>query len=509
MASKHNVRHAGRTEVERDAIFYCRVSDKHQEDGYSLDAQREMAVRYAAQHGLKIIEEIVTVESAWNPGREDFQRVYDIIRRSKKPMALIVEKTDRLARNMQDGGRIRELMKELDLQLHLPKEGAVLTKDSPPTVLFGYSMNLALAEYHSNNVSHETRKGLDRAARVGDFPHKPPAGYLRDPANGEIIFDPALKTVILDVFQTYAKGAHSFSELAAHAREQGLNKTRATIERMLLNPFYCGQFFWKGQLYDGNHPPLVSRDLFDKVQAVRVARGNSGTKQTRKFAFAGLLACHYCGCKFTTELQKGKYVFYRCTGRRGPCQNKYVREDVLAQRLGLALKGLAFDPRLYETFKASLKATMADQKKRSQDEAGRLQDRAKQLQDRLHNLLDDRVDGLLDARSYSDAKRRYETELNQVQAKLAACARDDRETLTFGLYLIELAQTAYQAYLQRSPHDQRELLDYVCLNFELTESEAIPTYRKPFDLIASAGALTKKGTGLNSSEFASCPVRGG
>jgi site-specific DNA recombinase len=48
--------------------------------------------------------------------------------------------------------------------------------------------------------------------------------------------------------------------------------------------------------------------------------------------------CVYDGCMVTG--QKGKYVYYRCTGHRGKCDLPRFREEDLAERLGEPLKDL-------------------------------------------------------------------------------------------------------------------------------------------------------------------------
>ena len=43
---------------------------------------------------------------------------------------------------------------------------------------------------------------------------------------------------------------------------------KAEIHRILQNPLYYGEFVWLGKRYTGSHDPLVSRDVFEQVQAV-------------------------------------------------------------------------------------------------------------------------------------------------------------------------------------------------------------------------------------------------
>ena len=64
----------------------------------------------------------------------------------------------------------------------------------------------------------------------------------------------------------------------------------------------------------------------------------------REFAFSGLMKCADCGCAVVAEIQKGKYIYYHCTGhangnRGNPsdCRRKYVHEEALERLLNRVL----------------------------------------------------------------------------------------------------------------------------------------------------------------------------
>jgi hypothetical protein len=99
------------------------------------------------------------------------------------------------------------------------------------------------------------------------------------------------------------------------------------VERILKNPFYHGAFRWAGKLYQGNHEPIISRQLFEDTQrAFRIH--NKPHLNRRRFAFGNLMICAKCGAKVTAEIKKGKYIYYHCTGMKpGGCDLVYVRED--------------------------------------------------------------------------------------------------------------------------------------------------------------------------------------
>jgi len=115
----------------------------------------------------------------------------------------------------------------------------------------------------------------------------------------------------------------------------------STIQGILTNPFYYGMFLYRGELYQGNHKPMISKKLFDKIQ--EVLKQNSRPRKKRKekqFLFLGSARCDECGYMITAERHIKKsgleFIYYRCThkSKTQKCsQNRFLREEALAQQI--------------------------------------------------------------------------------------------------------------------------------------------------------------------------------
>jgi len=71
------------------------------------------------------------------------------------------------------------------------------------------------------------------------------------------------------MFELYASGRYSLTSLRITLKTAfGIDLAKGYLDRLLKNPFYAGQFWWENKLYKGTHSPLVSSDLFQRVQAV-------------------------------------------------------------------------------------------------------------------------------------------------------------------------------------------------------------------------------------------------
>src|SRR2546427_658469 len=109
----------------RQAVLYARVSSKDQErEGFSIPAQLKFLREYAQTHELKVLHEFVDVETAKTTGRKQFGEMVRFLGDQKACRVVLVEKTDRLYRNFRDC----VTLEDLDVEIHLPKEGQVISK---------------------------------------------------------------------------------------------------------------------------------------------------------------------------------------------------------------------------------------------------------------------------------------------------------------------------------------------------------------------------------------------
>ncbi|MCK4373522.1 MAG: recombinase family protein, partial [candidate division Zixibacteria bacterium] len=123
-------------------VLYARVSSKEQEkEGFSIPAQRKLLREYAAKHSLKVVSEFTDVETAKAAGRTEFGKMVQFLKDNTETRIVLVEKTDRLYRNFRD----YVLLEELDLEIHLVKEGEIISQDSRSHAKFIYGIKLLMA----------------------------------------------------------------------------------------------------------------------------------------------------------------------------------------------------------------------------------------------------------------------------------------------------------------------------------------------------------------------------
>jgi DNA invertase Pin-like site-specific DNA recombinase len=290
--------------AHKQAVIYARVSSKEQEkEGFSIPAQLKLLKEYAAANGLAVAQEYVDVETAKQTGRAAFGEMVAYLKSHPSVRVMLVEKTDRLYRNLKDWVTVDEL----DVEMHFPKEGVVLSRESRSSEKFMHGIKVLMAKNYIDNLSEEARKGMQEKAEQGIWPTVAPLGYRNVVgADGKKIIepDPESAPIISRLFEWYATGQHSLKEAARMARDAGLVYRKSvakvpvsTVHAILRNRLYTGCLEWNGKLYQGRHDPLVSVELWERVQGVLDGRfTKKHRRMTHVFAFSGLIACGKCGC---------------------------------------------------------------------------------------------------------------------------------------------------------------------------------------------------------------------
>jgi site-specific DNA recombinase len=287
----------------KTAIIYTRVSSREQQqEGFSLGAQAKLLRDYAERNGFQITRAFEDVETAKASGRTQFSEMVAWFRRNRSCRILLVEKTDRLYRNLRDA----VTLEDLEIKTHLVKEGQIISKEAKSQAKLIHGINLVLARNYSENLREEVKKGMREKASQGIYPGHAPFGYRNNKADRTIEIDPVDFPLVIRLMELYATGAHTLSTLRK-VLKAGYGKTmsRTNIHKVLKNRFYVGFFEWAGETYVGTHALFVSPAMFAEVQAVLTGH-NRPKYSKREIAFRGLMNCAHDGCMLTGGVKKGE-----------------------------------------------------------------------------------------------------------------------------------------------------------------------------------------------------------
>jgi len=155
-------------------VLYARVSSKDQErGGFSIPAQQQLLRSYARQRGFEIAEAFVDVETAGKAGRANFGATLRYLRSTRDAGRSSSRRRTASTATSKDWVAIDELR----LEIHLVKEGVVLSDESMSAEKFVHGIKVLVAKNYVDNLSEETKKGLLEKAHQGLWPSRAPLGY--------------------------------------------------------------------------------------------------------------------------------------------------------------------------------------------------------------------------------------------------------------------------------------------------------------------------------------------
>ena len=171
-----------------------------------------------------------------------------------------------------------------------------------------------MAKNYIDNLREEAMKGWAEKLAQGWLPASPPPGYMTIVDNGQRIHvcNPQTAALVKPMFERYLDPNQTIASITDAMNRVGIRTrmgrpyAKSHVGRILANPFYIGINRFDGHDYDGAQIPLISKTLFERVQAKM--NGKSGPiRKIHNPVFKNLVYCDDCDRLITWQLQKGRY----------------------------------------------------------------------------------------------------------------------------------------------------------------------------------------------------------
>jgi site-specific DNA recombinase len=282
----------GSTKPVRCAI-YTRVSTEHglEQDFNSLDAQHDAAqayIRSQAHAGWTLRARYA--DGGYSGGsteRPALQRLLADVKAGKIDV-IVVYKVDRLTRSLADFAKLVELFDG-----HGVSFVSVTQQFNTTTSMGRLTLNvlLSFAQFEREVTSERIRDKIAASKRKGLWVGGiVPLGYATKDRKIVVVEEEAER--VRTIFRSYLR-LGSLNRLMADLRERrivtkvrslktgqtigGIPFTRGPLAHFLRNRFYIGEVVYKGEVFPGEQPAIIDRDLFDAVQAKLNAQRNNHT----------------------------------------------------------------------------------------------------------------------------------------------------------------------------------------------------------------------------------------
>lgn len=421
------------------AFGYVRVSTGKQ-DELSPDSQAKLLKDYAKSHGYvvsKIFYE-VGISGRKADKRPEFQKMIGLAKSSDHPAdAILVWKYSRFARNQEESIVYKSLLKK--------KHNVDVISVSEPLVdgPFGSLIERIIEwmdEYYSVRLSGEVTRGMKEKAERGGYQARPPLGYKIVTHKEPPVIVPEEAEIVKLIFEKYANENLGIFEIARllnmhnFKTSHGKEFERRSIEYILQNPTYCGMIRWNRTINesneirpesewivtDGEHPAIISKELFDKAQErykreyrPRGARPAS----TYKHWLSGVVKCPACGRTMTANTIRNNtrvYSHFRCYG--------YTKGKCMANN---SISSIKLEPAVLESIKTVLdngKITYRKIEAKTDDTVDLktiLEDQIKKIDVKLQRIKEAYMNGIDTMEEYKENKQAVQEEKQHLEKQLS------------------------------------------------------------------------------------------
>ena len=365
------------------------------------------------------------------------------------------------------------------------------------------SVELGMANEYIRQLSANTARGLRQKARQGTYPGLAPIGYINDPRTKTIRVHKKHAALVREMFERYASGSATLDGLADFLENSGVmskGNRRVHISRIsfiLQNPFYYGHFRYAGEVYEGNHSPLISKSLYDKANAVLRGRGRTLSVATDPAPLCGLMRCGFCGMGITAEVKEKHqlngnvhhYTYYRCTRKNKAvkCKEAPMRSELLDSQLSALLGEYAMPQEWISPLSAMLDTEAASASHTAAGAVQELREKADAIS-RTHARLTDlyvaedleREEYLSRRRELMSERRTIEEQIVRLERAPAAWVEPVREWILDASRLDEIAKS------EDIPSKKSPLQKVFGLNLSIHAREARGNAHSPYAALLAA-----------------------
>lgn len=300
-----------------NCVIYTRVSSKEQTENLSLASQRKICHGYAEKRSFSVLATFGgTHESASNDERKEFQAMLSFVKKSKvKVSHILVASLERFSRNDNSiwlSGQLRKLRIEI-VSVTQPID------TSGPSGQMQQKLLFLFGEFDNQLRKQKCTTGIKEMLLGGDWPARPPLGYDSINVNGKrkIVINAKGKW-LKQAFAWKAEEALSYDAIRDRLADKGIKLCRQRVAAILRNPFYCGMVvhnMLEGTVVTGNHEPLISKELFLKVNGLldQHTHGYTIQEENEHIPLKRFLLCEKCGRALRGYIVHKKNIhYYKC-----------------------------------------------------------------------------------------------------------------------------------------------------------------------------------------------------
>lgn len=481
----------------KEATLLARVSTEEQE---SNTAQTNRLKTFAGNKGFNDFDIFEIEESSSKANREKLQQIIDKIHKSKVTIHLFVDTIDRLQRSFRESVVFDDLRKEGKVEVYFYRENLHLHKNSNSSDLIRWDMGVMFARSYVLQLSDNVKRRFEEKRRAGEWTGTVPFGYVsvmideKKRLRSDIVTNPLTADYVKQIFEMYLSGKHSVSTIRNYLNEEGVKTTKgmifstSSVHAILSNTFYYGKAYSRkyDTYYDHRYQPLIDKQSFDAVQALKSTRNQNPTHKARKAPnpFADILKCEICGCSICREVKRGK-AYHACSNAKKAHKREYTQEATLLEQVKPIFEGLVLSDKQINQIVEYLRENHEYKAKYHKEQLADLNKKYDEIQIKKDRLLDLLIDGRITQPEYDKKLESFNDAQQNINLDRTDHTQADLKYHITAKQTLELARRAGELFERANDAEKNELLKLVLSNATFDGRKLVFSIRKPFDTISN------------------------
>ncbi len=407
---------------------------------------------------------------------------------------------DRISRNKGDDTLVRKLMRNgVDFRFVYAKY------EKSSSGALHMDIDGMFAEHHSRVTSEKVTLTIKNSRERGICTYRAPIGYLNMGKMEDKPIDQFRAPIIKQMYEYYATGDWSLSDIARFANEQGFTtmpmRRRRTkeemlaeedevkeiektsrpvnenhISRILTNRFYTGRTLNSEGKYiqSISHKAIVSDDLFDNVQSI-LKKKKVSVHYTEKLdqPLRGVCRCALCVRVYTPYTKKGiQYYNSRCV-KGCPNTLKNFNFSFIDKKISGLIAGLHFTDEEIEQMDARVGTEIALCEENRHKTLDQLERKKKKIREDLAYLRSNKIPllkaGVYTPESYVTEETKLDSELSLLQTEEQTSDIAMHETMKDVQKLSELIKNVAVYYQFAKPHEKEQIVRVIFSELSITQ----------------------------------------
>ncbi len=475
-----------------EAVLYLRVSTTRQmntaididEDGNSIATQREACLKRCLRLKAPISAEFIEPGNSAQSiaKRPQFKQLLHYVEEHPEVGYVVIYMRSRAFRNLTDAAITKRILANMGVKLISAKEefGEGYMADAMEAITD--IMNEVQVRQSGEDIANK----MYHKAQNGGTTGRAKLGYLnvRKDFEGRLVntiaVDHKRAPIIQWAFEQYATGEYSVVALQQALTDQGLTTRRTAnhperslsrnqLSCILRDPYYVGMVTFKGETFPGRHEPLVSAEVFERVQRVLEARMRPNQRDiVHNHFLRGMLHCGRCNAVgrdhqlvYTQAKNRAGqyYEYYLCRGRQErQCDLPHLPVAHLAEAVFREVSILRLTDQQAELLRSEVKAHLERQLVSTREVNLRLRKELASLDLKEERLLDLVADASISSSKLGDRMNDLKVRrlaINQQLERTDDYLRQETETV---LAYIDLLSRPAEFYSTATPELKRKIL---------------------------------------------------